>query len=103
MVRIEKGLTYKEKYVDNMIDHGLIDSLNTMKSSIEDAVSVASLVITTEVIIYKELNYDPPPLDYFKNKFKADTKARIEAESKFYESGEKKEELEELRDVTRII
>jgi len=89
--------------MDNMIDIGIIDSFNTMKSSIEDAVSVASLIITTEVLVYKEQNYDPPPLEYYKNKFQSDTKARIEAEAKFYQTGEEKEELNEMREVTKVI
>jgi chaperonin GroEL (HSP60 family) len=47
-----------EKYYDNMVNEGVIDSFDTMKTSIEDSVSVASLVITTECIVYKEINYD---------------------------------------------
>jgi chaperonin GroEL (HSP60 family) len=47
-----------DKYYDNMVNEGVIDSFNTIKTSIEDSVSVASLVITTECIVYKEINYD---------------------------------------------
>ncbi len=41
-----------------MINEGIIDSFNTMKTSLEDSVSIASLIITTECIVYKEENYE---------------------------------------------
>jgi chaperonin GroEL (HSP60 family) len=47
-----------DKYYDNMINEGIIDSFNTMKTSLEDSVSIASLIITTECIVYKEENYE---------------------------------------------
>ena len=47
-----------EKYFDNMINEGVIDSFNTIKTCLEDSISVASMVITTECIVYKEINYE---------------------------------------------
>jgi chaperonin GroEL (HSP60 family) len=47
-----------DKYFDNMIEAGVIDSFTTIKTAIEDAVSIASLVITTECLVYKEANYE---------------------------------------------
>ncbi len=41
-----------------MIEDGIVDSLNTIKTAVEDAVSVASLLITTECVVYKEVDYD---------------------------------------------
>jgi chaperonin GroEL (HSP60 family) len=41
-----------------MIEAGIIDSFTTIKTAIEDAVSVASLIITTECIVYKEVDYE---------------------------------------------
>jgi chaperonin GroEL (HSP60 family) len=41
-----------------MIEDGIIDSFNTLKTAIEDAVSVASLLITTECIVFKECDYE---------------------------------------------
>ncbi len=85
------------------MNDGIIDSLNTMRTAIEDAVSVASLIITTEVVVYKEVSYEPPPLDHFKNQYRKDLKTRIETESKMSQSGEKKSQLEELRELTKVI
>jgi len=47
-----------QEYYDDMIEKGIIDSYNTIKCAIEDAISVASLIITTECIVYKEIDYD---------------------------------------------
>lgn len=47
-----------EKYSDNMIEEGVLDSYNTITTAIEDAVSVASLLITTECVVYKEYDYE---------------------------------------------
>jgi chaperonin GroEL len=46
------------KFFENMIHEGIVDSFNTIKTSIDDSVSVASLLITTECIVIKEVDYD---------------------------------------------
>ena len=46
-----------------MIEDGIIDSFNTLKTAIEDAVSVASLLITTECIVFKECDYERNNID----------------------------------------
>ncbi len=45
-------------FFENMIQEGIVDSYNTIKTAVEDAVSVASLLITTECIVVKEIDYD---------------------------------------------
>ena len=47
-----------EKYYENIINEGIIDSYNTIKTSLEDSVSVASMILTTECVVYKEINYE---------------------------------------------
>ncbi len=47
-----------QKYYEDMIEQGIIDSYNTIKCSIQDAISVAGLIITTECIVYKEIEYE---------------------------------------------
>ena len=47
-----------QTFSGNMIEDGIIDSFNTLKTAIEDAVSVASLLITTECIVFKECDYE---------------------------------------------
>lgn len=47
-----------QEYFQDMTDKGIIDSYNTIKCSVEDAISVAGLIVTTECIVYKEIDYD---------------------------------------------
>ena len=47
-----------QEYFDDMTEKGIIDSYNTLKCSIMDAISVTSLVINTECIVYKEIEYE---------------------------------------------
>ncbi len=46
-----------DKYFDDMIEQGIIDSFNTVKTAIEDAVSVGSMIISTECIVLREVDY----------------------------------------------
>ena len=48
----------KETFSDDLFKEGIVDSFNTVKTAIEDAVSVASLLITTECVVYKEYDYE---------------------------------------------
>lgn len=48
----------KNEFCEDLIEAGIADSFNTIKTAIEDAVSVASLIVTTECIVFKEHNYD---------------------------------------------
>jgi len=47
-----------QKYFEDMIENGIIDSYNTIKCAVEDAISIAGLIVTTECIVYKEIDYD---------------------------------------------
>ena len=58
---------HTEQLVD-MMDEGIYDSLNVVKVVLEDAVSLASMIITTECIIVKEKGYTPLPLKVFQDK-----------------------------------
>ncbi len=98
----------KNIFVDNIINEGIIDSYLTMKTAIEDAVSVASLIITTECIVFKEINYErnniiinilAPPLEAFKNRIKNDPQYRAQIEKQFYDSSEEKEDFKNLVNV----
>ena len=55
-----------DKIVD-MVDEGIVDSLNVIKSILMDAVSLVGMLITTECLVVKEKNYErkhlPSPLN----------------------------------------
>jgi chaperonin GroEL len=95
-----------DKYSDNMIEVGVLDSFNTIKTAIEDSVSVASLLITTECVVYKEYDYErklyklfliklifkffifiAPPLDAFRNRIKTDPEYRAKVQREFHSDG----------------
>ena len=48
----------KEKFSDNMIKEGIVDSFITIKTSVEDAISVGGLLMTTDCLISKRIDYD---------------------------------------------
>jgi len=54
-----------QKYFEDMIEKGIIDSYNTIKCSVEDAISIAVLIVTTECIVYKEIDYDRKIINIF--------------------------------------
>jgi chaperonin GroEL len=52
------GYDLKTNQFFSSLDSGIIDSFLTIKTAIEDAVSVGSLIITTECIVFKEVDYE---------------------------------------------
>jgi len=48
-----------------MMDEGIIDSFNVVKVILEDSVSLAGMVMTTECILVKEKNYEPRSFRYY--------------------------------------
>ena len=60
VLRMESGMGFNAatgEYV-NMIDDGIIDPLKVVKAALTNAVSVASLILTTEAIITDEEEKD---------------------------------------------
>lgn len=56
------GYDFKRQQLCDMIDAGIYDSYNVIKTVLEDSVSLASMVLTTECILVKEKSYKPLPL-----------------------------------------
>ena len=42
---------YKEEYVDDMIEAGIVDPTKVTRSALENAASVAAMVLTTESLV----------------------------------------------------
>ena len=51
-----------------MMDAGIIDSLNVIKVILQDAISLAGMVITTECIVIKEKNYTPKSFKHYQDR-----------------------------------
>ena len=56
------GLDMRTMEVCDLMDRGVYDSFNVIKVILEDSISLAGMVITTECILVKEKNYKPLPL-----------------------------------------
>ena len=54
--------------VCDLMDRGVYDSLNVIKVILEDSISLAGMVITTECILVKEKNYVPLPLQHYQDR-----------------------------------
>lgn len=62
------GCDIKSLEICDMMDRGIIDSLNVVKVILEDSISLAGMVITTECILVKEKGYTPLPLKHYQDR-----------------------------------
>jgi chaperonin GroEL len=51
------GYDIRNEEICDMMDRGLYDSLNVVKVILEDSVSLAGMVVSTECILVKEKSY----------------------------------------------
>jgi chaperonin GroEL (HSP60 family) len=51
-----------------MMEAGIYDSYNVVKVILEDSVSLASMVVTTECILVKEKSYTPLSLKHYQDR-----------------------------------
>ena len=56
------GFNAQTLKISNMIEDGVIDPAKVVRSALENAVSVASLIITTETLVADEKEDKPPPM-----------------------------------------
>ena len=59
------GFDIKKEEICDMMDQGIYDSYNVIKVILEDSISLAGMVITTECILVKEKSYTPLPLKHY--------------------------------------
>ena len=51
-----------------MMDNGIYDSFNVVKVILQDSVSLAGMVITTECILVKDKSYIPLSLKHYQDR-----------------------------------
>jgi chaperonin GroEL (HSP60 family) len=51
-----------------MMDNGIYDSFNVIKVILQDSVSLAGMVVTTECILVKDKSYKPLPLKHYQER-----------------------------------
>lgn len=59
------GFDVKREEICDMMDRGIYDSFNVIKVLLEDSVSLAGMVMSTECILVKEKSYKPLPLKHY--------------------------------------
>ena len=62
------GLDISRMEVCDLMDRGIYDSYNVVKTILEDSASLAGMVITTECILVKEKSYVPLPLKHYQDR-----------------------------------
>ena len=62
------GYDLQNERMCDMMEAGIYDSLNVIKVILEDSVSLASMVITTECILVKQKSYTPLPLSHYQER-----------------------------------
>jgi len=51
-----------------MVDRGIYDSYEVIRTLLQDSISLASMVITTECILVKEKSYTPMSLKHYQDR-----------------------------------
>lgn len=59
------GYDVKNMVFGDMMQMGVIDSFNAVKCMLEDSISLASIVLTTECLVVNENNYVSTTLDKY--------------------------------------
>lgn len=62
------GYDIRNEEICDMMDRGLYDSLNVVKVILEDSVSLAGMVVSTECILVKEKSYQPMSLKHYQDR-----------------------------------
>jgi chaperonin GroEL (HSP60 family) len=57
-VIIEYIIYYLLERVCDMVESGVVDSYSVVKSILQDSVSLAGMLITTECLVVKDKNYE---------------------------------------------
>ena len=59
------GYDVRREKVCDMVEAGIVDSLQVVQTYLSDAVSLAGMLLTTETLIVKEKNYEPLSLKHY--------------------------------------
>jgi len=57
-VNIEYIINHLIERVCDMVESGVVDSYSVVKSILQDSVSLAGMLITTECLVVKDKNYE---------------------------------------------
>lgn len=64
-LNIFSGYNVKTDKVCDVVDEGIVDSFKVVKTYLQDTVSLAGMLLTTETLVVKDKNYEPLPFKYY--------------------------------------
>ena len=59
------GYDVRKECICDMVEEGIVDSLQVVQTYLSDAVSLAGMLLTTETLIVKEKDYEPLSLKHY--------------------------------------
>lgn len=62
------GFDVRREQVCDLVEDGVVDSLQVVQTYLQDAVSLAGMLVTTECLVVKEKNYEPLPLKHYQDR-----------------------------------
>ena len=62
------GFDVKREVLCDMVEEGVVDSLQVVQTYLQDAVSLSGMLLTTECLVIKEKNYEPLPLKHYQDR-----------------------------------
>lgn len=62
------GFDVKNEQLCDMIEEGIVDSLQVVQTYLQDSVSLSGMLLTTEVLVVKEKKYEPLSLKHYQDR-----------------------------------
>ena len=62
------GFDVQREVVCDMVEDGVVDSIQVVQSYLQDAVTLSGLLLTTECLVIKEKNYTPQSFSHYQNR-----------------------------------
>jgi chaperonin GroEL len=62
------GFDVNREVICDMVEEGVVDSLQVVQTYLQDAVTLSGMLLTTECLVIKEKNYEPLPLKHYQDR-----------------------------------
>ena len=62
------GFDVKEEKVCDMVENGIVDSVQVVQTYLQDAVTLSGMILSTECLVIKEKHYEPLPLKHYQDR-----------------------------------
>lgn len=62
------GFDVQKEELCDMIEAGVVDSLQVVQTYLQDAVTLSGMLLTTECLVIKEKNYEPLSFKHYQDR-----------------------------------